>query len=279
MLASLRPLLGAMVLAFAVAASSGGNAKEPILVTGGMSWLLHAAPITVGAKTASVRMGDFIFVQPMGAAAEAVPNAGQLGVMPGIFGKGKPVALEGRRFASTAGGVEGTTYCTIEDNITSRGQRLCLIDVNGDDRFDFQGRAFGLGNGAPYARMLMAANVLPASIEYVVRNGGPDSLMYAGLVIRKEGESYALKFAVSDKGKPKILEAFEPEHRFLQQQRAKVTTAEFSVTKLPVRVELYGAVVEIVALAGNQITYRLLSGFNPSEPITVSHAGRLPIPR
>ena len=265
-------------IALAAFAASANHAAPPNLVTGGMGWLLNAQPIDLQATGSRAKLGEFLFAQPLVPAAEAVPEAGQVGLFPEGFGKKTTVPLDDLRFALTVGGVDGSTYCAIEGT-KSATQRLCLIDLDDDGTFDYQGRAFGLGNGAPFARMLLAANVVPAIIKYSKKKAREDALMHGGMVISKKGNSFTARFAVQENGKPKALDLFSPEHRFLQQRRASNERLTFTPEQLPATVKLYGATLEIVAIAGNEVAYRLVSAFDPTEAIVVARAGKLPMPR
>lgn len=102
--------------------------------------------------------------------------------------------------------------------------------------------------------------------------------MYAGLVIRKKGKGYSLQFAVSEKGKPQILDIFEP-RRAMQLRSIATPEAQFSSANLPAKVSLYGSVVEVLAVSDRTVTYRVLSGFSPDESIVVSRSGTLPVAR
>lgn len=263
-------------MAFAVVAVAPVTAKGPLLFNGPISWVVSPGPVIVDSAISREKFGAFIFVHPLRAVAEAVPAAGQTGVLPGILGKKSPTSLDGQRFLEVTGGLQNTPYCSI-GSITNKGQRLCLIDVNGDGRFDYQIRAFGLGNGAPFARML-PGNIIPADIPYTLRRTVPDHLMYAGLVVRKVGKGYAVKFAVSEQGKPNVLELYA-EERSLRLREINVVGSKFTADQLPLKVGIYGAQAEILSITDDGVSYRLISGFDQAERIIVSRSGTLPIPR
>lgn len=252
------------------------TAKAQLLFNRAISWVVRPGQVAVNSAVSRGTFGEFIFVQPLHAVAEAIPAAGQIGILPGIFGKKSPASLAGQRFMAVTGGQQNTPYCSLA-SITNKGQRLCLIDANEDGRFDYQIRAFGLGNGAPYERML-PANIIPADIPYTLRKDVPDPLMYAGLVVRKAGKAYAVKFAVSEKGKPNVLELFAPE-RSLRLREINVVGSKFTADQLPLKVGIYGAVVEILSVTDDSVSYRLISGFEQAERIIISRSGTLPIPR
>lgn len=265
-----------MASAVAAVACTPVTAKVPTLFNGAISWMVSPGPIVVDSAISRGKFGEFIFVQPLHSVAEALPAAGQTGILPGILGKKSPTSLDGQRFMAVTGGVQNTPYCSIE-SITNKGQRLCLIDVNEDGRFDYQIRAFGLGNGAPYERML-PANIIPANITYTMRKDVPDPLMFAGLVVRKAGKAYAVKFAVSEKGNPNVLELFAPQ-RMLRLREINVVGSKFTADQLPLKVGIYGAVAEILSVSDDGVSYRLISGFDQAERIVISRSGTLPIPR
>lgn len=265
----------AIVLSAAASGLGSVHAEIPRLFSGAISWVLRPSPIPVDGSTSRTSLGGFLFQQPLRPDGEAVLAPGQSGVLPGILGKKTPVMLDGQRFMAVTGGMQNTPYCSLA-SITNKGQRLCFIDSNEDGRFDYQIRAFGLP--APFERML-PANIVPGDISYTLKSAVPDPLMYAGLLVRSRGsKGYAIEFAVSEKGKSAILDSVT-EGRNLRMRSVNVVGSKFTAEQLPFKVGLYGAVVEIVAISGKDVTYRLLSGFDPDHPIIIARAGSLPVLR
>lgn len=258
--------------AIAMSAAATTWATEPNLVTGGMAWAFAPRPVEVPDTPARAPLGELLFEQSLSPAVEVRPDPEATGQLSGWFSNKTPVSLRTLRFALTIGGVNGVTYCSVVGP-KSATQRLCLIDVDDDGVFDFQGRAFALGNGAQFASMLLAANVVPSSISYEkVEKAGPP-LLRAGLVIRKKKNSYVAGFAVDNGKRPKELERYVEQGGFLRKRRVQPPGAEFDTSQLPIVVGLYGAEIEILAIEGKEVVYRVLSPFTSDEVIPVAHAG------
>lgn len=269
----MRQLLGSAAL---LSLTSIAFAQERPAISGGINWLFLAKPMAMEPVTSRAVVGDLMFVQPLVAAEQVMLKSGYTGILSLMLDK-SAIPLDGRRFARTSGGVSGTTFCDI-DGTKGPSQRLCLIDLNDDGRFDWQGRAFALGNGKPYAQMLLAANVQPAEFDYKAAPGA-DVLVHAGLVLQKRGSKYSIRFAVQDKGNTKVLDMVEPNQNILARRRADTSHLTVDPQLLPVTIELYGARVEILSIVGAAATYRVLAPFDPTAPILLARAGSLPLVR
>jgi hypothetical protein len=244
------------------------HAGAPRLFNGqGISWMLRPIGIHPPGDPSRAQLGTLLFVQPLQPVSEAVPEAGQTGALPGLFhSTAATVSLDAYRFLPVSGGLTVLPFCTMA-GVTHPGQRLCLIDADNDGTFDYQARAFGLGNGNAFAPM-MFARPEPASIRYRVKTGQLGPVMNAGIVLRKEGKAYSIRLAISDGGKPKVLELFRRGSGLFASPQGRRTAAatapgpkildgateKFTLEQLPLRIGLYGAVLEITEVRNAIIT-------------------------
>lgn len=276
-------------LAVATTPASAGD-QPPRLFTGqGISWMLKPQAINAQTEVSRVQLGSFLFVQPLQPTAEAVPEPGQTGALPGLVHTTAATAqLDTHRLIAVTGGLTVTPFCTL-NGITRPGQRLCLIDTNADGTFDYQTRAFGLGDGKSFNSM-MFARPEPASIRYKVKEGLLNPVMSGGIVLREEGSAFSVRFAISEGGKPKVLDLFRPgSGLFSAPERRKAldqvanrgvlngATQKFTAQQLPLKIGLFGAVAEIIDIGKGTVTYRMLSAFDPAEVLPISRAGTLPV--
>lgn len=267
-------LLAISIVFFAASVDPARADLRPI--DGLISWILRPEHMPVDAAERQTKLGEFLFLQPLHLKTEALLAVGSTGNMP-FLGKVVQVPLDGQRFGAVTVGVSNTAFCSV-GHLRGKGQRLCLVDANNDGQFDYQTRAFGLDGGAPFARMLSAGNGGPAAIPYQVQKVSSDAQMYAGLILKRKNDGYELSFAISEKGKPRSLILAEQD-KILNPRRIETVGTKFTAAQLPVKVGVYGAVVEILRISEGNITYSVHKDFDVAETIVVSRAGVLPVPR
>lgn len=282
--------------ALALALASPAESQLGPLTGAGGSWILRPAPLGVSSATRSAKFGEFLFRQALHPVAEAKPLPGQSIILLGAFKPLGTVVLDGHRFIATTGGSSATPFCATDLTNPSKSimhsskLRLCLIDTDQDGAFDYQ---VTTTNGfkqtfSPLYFWLPSATPAPIRYQLLTNPAGPT--LTAGVVIRKEGKSFALRFAIEEKGKPELLDIVaagsgpftaRPQRLrtvggAISQRVLDATSERFTAAQLPVRIGAFGAVVEIVSIVNDQLSYRIISALDPAISIPVARTAPFP---
>jgi hypothetical protein len=248
--------------------------SETFPIQGTISWILSPEPIAAAHAPAEAKLGEFLFVQPLVASAEAVAEPGAIANIPFPFLGSIAKPLDGERLALVTGGTAGPAFCSI-NFVKNKGQRLCLADTDRSGVLNYQVRAYGTNAGEPFANMVPAIGV-SAKIPYQIMRGPLPALMHAGLVVKRAGSGFRLLFAISERGRTRTLEEFELGNPYFA-RKVKGAHSRFMASQVPIKLGLYGATVEISAIDGNRVRYSVVSTFSPNERVVISRAGSLPV--
>ena len=260
----------------ASAVASVGLLVAPVAASGlinrmsDLAWALAPKPTVVDDGVSSTALGDFLFEQQLSPHSEAVPDPAHQLALSGRLGDNTPRSLRTMRFGLTKGSVNGTTYCSIVGPKSST-QRLCLIDPDDDGVFDYYARAFSAEG--QFTKIQLLAKFEPIALPYTTKERRGPGLVRAGIVVHKKGDRYLARFAVDNGKRPQLLQTFEEVGGFWKVRKVDNPGVSFTEADLPATFTLHGAEIEVLAIEGKTLRYRVISPFAEDELFAIAHGG------
>jgi len=280
-------VMAALALAGCASVASNG---DPYFYTA-TAWRMRPGNVDIP-QTQQVRVGELLFRQDFVSASDAAfINPFSMPVPGATRWNSSPANAEYAAGAtlSQITGVMPNQLAFCDRLVTFRSTevldgrrlRLCLVDRERDGVFDTFYWGGAVANDTFVASMIMGNPDSPISVPYRLQEADTPRLLSAGLIVTQSMlGAYRLEFAVTDGDGPITLsDASQPPSASTRVDPAKILDARaihFRDTDIPLTLDFGGARVEISAIAGDVVTYRVLSGFDPSRDMSIAYAWHLP---
>ena len=246
------------------------NANELVNRMSDLAWALSPKPYVASGERSSAGLGEFLFEQDLSPLSEAIPDPDHQVTLSNRLGDNRPRSLRLLRFGLTKGSVNGTTYCSVVGPKSST-QRLCLLDPDDNGIFDYYGRAFSAEG--QFTKIQLLAKFEPIALPYTTKAGSGPGLVRAGIIVHKKGESYVARFAVDNGKRAQLLRTFEDVGGVWKARKGDDPGVSFDAATLPTTIRLHGAEIEILAVDGNSLSYRVIKPFAQDELFAIAHGG------
>jgi len=240
-----------------------------------MVWAAHADVVAFERDLQQAKVGEILFLQDFVSTTEArLTDQISLKPIKGMFGPEPPTYTfnKGALFAEVLGKTRGAkVFCALA--VTTPSSRACLIDRNDDGQFDYANWGFP-SNANLFGVFGLTFPDTAISTSYELVNGETSRLMSIGIVFSGSAiKGYRLSLS-SDNERQRSLEGALYHPDGLKPLEAPPLTIQ--TNGLPKTFEIGGAKIEISSIAGDVVTYRVISGFDPNTVMPIAYQGPLP---
>lgn len=285
-------LTAVVVAALGICARSAAAQSHDPDFFSSVYWSIDAKEAPPPTGTASAAVGSLLFRQSFRSSQIARLTRDASISVPGVTrwtqSPGEVALSHGTALFSVTGVGANTVFCsgqsayrgtTIWDN---RNWRFCLLDRDRNGVFDHIlwmpitdvnnfGGMFVLRDGRAEGEV-----AVPYSLE-----NDPDDVVFSGgpVITRSSLGAYRVTLGlcagegVRDTRASSLTEA-RARH---QSEPVDASTVWFFAQDLPITVDLDGALIEITAIEGDQVTYHALTSFDPSRTIALWYNRTLPV--
>lgn len=254
-----------------------------------VSWVVKPVEISFAEQERSVDVNELLFEQPLVSAKIAILSKhSEIPVIAATVFSGSPGSIAyaaGSRLYQLEGVMpEHAAYCDFNSwksqNIRDgRHLRPCLVDIDRDQQFDYSMWIPVSDNFSMPLTLSIPDNTI--NVPYTVQADSTLSLMSLGIVVTKGIlGAYRAEYAVPAESSPIILR----NEKGLRATRTRATKESetdaeavfFRSEDLPLTLNIRGAKIRVESVVDDIVTYRLLSGFDVEQDLSIAYSGVLP---
>lgn len=275
-----------LALIFGAGPALAQDVPEPVYFTTA-GWNMAPIEATIDSESQTASVGDLLFQQNLKSASVAVLASGLSVSLPSAFYSSARQAVfdPGSEFFQLTGVGDSQIFCP--GAASSRGAgggpiRVCLYDREADGVFDSV-CWMPLARNNVFAGMMVTEGIgaqeRSVSVPYRLDPNADTPLMVAGPIITRSAlGAYRVTLGVRDHGDTVGFTSGAPNNARVQNsdEPQSAQAVYFRAADMPLTMMLGGARIQIEAIEGNQVRYRILSGFDP--PLTFDIGYNRPLP-